>query len=513
MIDIQRLNRLSKSDFAEVLTNSYFATGNTAQFIYDWTNLFKENDGTINTPYEKQIEFMNCINPLDRIICALKCRQSGISTAAVAKVVYWGYFGIFPDIVVISSTKVQAMKIMRRIKQCFEDMPEIMRPVFKVEQAQELVLANNSRIVCLSSNPFAAKGWTGGIILDEFASHTARESRELYEAVYPSTTKGGHIIVVSTPFGNDGMFYDLSTKTLAEISGNKNTKFDIKRFFIRWEDVPYIVNAVENEGLFDGLSEEQRKQEYELEFILANIEEQYFTRDFVLSTLREKEEDIPLYTSYGDLGIPIKDYIGDNCENTEVPLDPKYIIAEQLRAKYTDIRGGWDIASTENDSVLKVSGELREKPGFRHCIGDFLVNRVHPKMHDTIYQANYIKRIMMSMGLDVLNGDAVGLGGGALDYLKKDPILGNKVNVFKMQTEEKYQEFQAYKNELSEGRYKRRWEENNYTRECTTQYTNLRLNQLNLSLKAKGVKKDDHPFADMLARCKKSPVRSNIYIY
>lgn len=509
MFDLKRFNNLSREQLLEVVTRSY--RNNCAAFVTDFTHLFEEGDGTIFKPYEKQIHIMNLLDPNDRIIVVLKCRQSGISTAAaVARTFHNTFFGKNPDNVVISSTKVQSLKIMRRIKQCFDELPEFLKPKMVVDTAQEILLSNKSRAISLSSNPHQAKGWTGEQILDEFASFTERESREIYTAVYPTTTKGGKIIAISTPLGNMGMFHDLATKSLSEISGTE-VKFESKKFFIHWQDCPYIVKAVNEDGLFDGMDNEAREQEYELKFVDANLEQQFFPKDFILETLREKDAvDLPLYTSYTELGIPIQEFIGDRCENLEKPLPLHYFKTDELRERYDKIVGGYDVASTSNDSIVIVDGRLRGKYDKWEEIGYFKVNRVNNRMHDLIFQAQYVKRIIQCMDLDYLNCDENGLGQAVVEYMKKDKDIGKKINGFKLGIDDKYRAFVFLKQMFSEQRNKRRWEENNLTRDMLKQYTNLQLNMLNNSLKAKGILKDDAPYAKMLIHCTNGYSHSNI---
>lgn len=500
MFDLKRFTNLSREQLLEVVTRSY--KNNCTQFCVDFTKLFQERDGTQQAIYPKQNEIMNLLSPLERVVVINKCRQSGISTAAaVAKPVHLSMFGNFPDICMVSSTQVQALKVMRRVKDCFNEMPDWLRPNFVKETESELILPNKTRLISLPASPQSIRSYTGCFILDEFAMHTKRESEEIYEAVIPSTTKGGHIIVISTPFGTEGMFFRLVTETMAEISENPHTKFDSKKLFITYEDVPFILDAVKNKGLFDSMTPLMVEQEYLLKFVIDNIDEQFFTKDFILSTLRDMDgTQIPLYTSYKDFGIPYEEYIGDRCENLEKPLDPKYFKVSELREKYDKITAGFDPASTENDSVFKVHGRLRNEYDKWHEIGDVTVNRVNSRMHDLIYQGQYVKRFMQAMDIDICRVDANGIGSALFSYLEKDKELGKKFIGLKLQVDDKYTEYVRVKQRLSEGRIKRRWEENTQTKDMIQQYSNLRLNKLSHSLRAKGTLKDDHPYAFMLCQ-------------
>lgn len=64
------------------------------------------------------------------------------------------------------------------------------------------------RIVGLPANPNTARGFTGDVLLDEFAIHKA--DREIWSAMFPTVLRGeGEIDIMSTPKGKLNMFYSL----------------------------------------------------------------------------------------------------------------------------------------------------------------------------------------------------------------------------------------------------------------------------------------------------------------
>jgi len=73
----------------------------------------------------------------------------------------------------------------------------------------EFRLNNGSRIVGLPANPDTARGFTGSVLLDEFAFH--QDSRKIWTALYPTITRGHKIRIVSTPNGMQNKFYELWT--------------------------------------------------------------------------------------------------------------------------------------------------------------------------------------------------------------------------------------------------------------------------------------------------------------
>jgi phage FluMu gp28-like protein len=72
----------------------------------------------------------------------------------------------------------------------------------------EILLPRRVRIIGLPANPYTARGYTGDLLLDEFAMHT--HDREIWAAIFPSLLRGwGELDVASTPKGQSNMFFEL----------------------------------------------------------------------------------------------------------------------------------------------------------------------------------------------------------------------------------------------------------------------------------------------------------------
>lgn len=429
--------------------------------------------------------------------------NSGFSTAIVARAFFDCYFGKVQDTVIVSATKTQAIKVMRRIKQCFLDLPEAIRPDFKVDQAQEIILFNNCRVVSLSSNPSSMRGWTGVFMLDEYAMHSPRLSEEIYEACYPATTKGGRIVAVSTPFGTKGMYHQLATKSFKEISGNKNAN-NQRLFYVHWRDVPHVKRAVEEEGLLDGLPFEMVDQEYELNFRELSSEESLFSKEFLFENFNEKDsaEIESIYHTYQDIGLDWS-YIND----LDKEIENESLFKVELVERYSEIKGGWDIASTSNDSILTVRG-LNRKTNINEIIGEFYVNRIpyqndlkkfNNKFESTTMQWKYIKRIIQILMIDSINLDGTGMGKVVYQNIQatENSYFKNKVNSTIYDNNWKLSSFINLKQLMTDGKLKRVWNGTKEDNEMLTQMTNLK--KLNNSLSSIGRKKDDYPNSLMLS--------------
>ncbi len=72
----------------------------------------------------------------------------------------------------------------------------------------ELLAPNGIRIIGLAANPQTARGYTGDVLLDEFAMH--RDDRGIWASIFPSVLRGdGELDVASTPKGVSNVFAEL----------------------------------------------------------------------------------------------------------------------------------------------------------------------------------------------------------------------------------------------------------------------------------------------------------------
>jgi phage FluMu gp28-like protein len=155
----------------------------------------------------------NWINDESRFKIALKARQTGFSFIMALEVVLdavthrtlW---------VLLSRGERQSKELMEKVATHSRAMgiaAQELETTFKIDDQDikqlEVVFPNGSRIIGLPANPDTARGFSGNVVLDEFAFH--KDSREIWKALYPSITRGYKIRVASTPNGKSGKFYEL----------------------------------------------------------------------------------------------------------------------------------------------------------------------------------------------------------------------------------------------------------------------------------------------------------------
>jgi phage FluMu gp28-like protein len=144
---------------------------------------------------------------------AVWSRQSGKSFAAALRAVV-KCLEKRTQYIILSKGERQSRLFMEKVKDfclAFKKM-KMLRDFTELpeteEKAMEVVFPNRSRIIGLPANPDTARGYTGNIVLDEFAFHG--DAYKIYAACFPTITRGYSIEVISTPNGTAGKFYEIA---------------------------------------------------------------------------------------------------------------------------------------------------------------------------------------------------------------------------------------------------------------------------------------------------------------
>ena len=113
--------------------------------------------------------------------------------------------------------------------------PESRNVIFSVCNGKEVRLRNGCKIVARSSGPDASRG-VGGVtwlIFDEAAF--IENGKDVYASALPTVSTGGHIIMISTPNGQDQLYYETCRK--AKLKGTSGwNKFELVE--MKWYQDP-----------------------------------------------------------------------------------------------------------------------------------------------------------------------------------------------------------------------------------------------------------------------------------
>ena len=144
---------------------------------------------------------------------AVWSRQSGKSFAAALRAV-GKCLEKRTQYIILSKGERQSRVFMEKVKDFCQIFKEgNLLPEFDSMETEDKTMEvhfphNGSRIIGLPANADAARGYSGNIVLDEFAFHG--DARKIFAACFPIITRGYSIEVISTPNGTAGKFYEIA---------------------------------------------------------------------------------------------------------------------------------------------------------------------------------------------------------------------------------------------------------------------------------------------------------------
>lgn len=158
-----------------------------------------------------------------RFALAVKSAQIGYSTATAAWAVERCLRVPKRNVIFLSRSERQALELGQKAKDWVDGYQGVAAEFFPNLQFQEteslqheIRFGNGSRIIVLAANPDTARGYTGDVVLDEFAFH--KDSQAIFTAVYRQVSLGFSMRILSTPNGQRGKFWELA-KSLGLDSG------------------------------------------------------------------------------------------------------------------------------------------------------------------------------------------------------------------------------------------------------------------------------------------------------
>ena len=232
--------------------------------------------GRILLPYQRR-----WLQDRSRFRIGLWARQAGKSFSVGLDAALGALAG--RDQLLIAASQRQSLELIRKASAHLQALQQALGAGFRQRlqiRAPQLVrspgkteicLANKARIIALPGNPATVRGPTGDVSFDEAA--LAAHDEELWRAVLPMATRGDwRLSVVSTPFGDQGLFHRLWFSETGRWSRHKVTIHDAMAQGLRI-DWPALQDAL---GDPDAIS-----QEYECVFLSDAL--RYFSSDLIKS--------------------------------------------------------------------------------------------------------------------------------------------------------------------------------------------------------------------------------------
>src|SRR5215204_2323849 len=220
---------------------------------------FAEKLGIVPDAWQK--DFLR--SSAERVL--LNCsRQSGKSTMSAVIALHCALYHPGSLVLCLAPALRQSQELFAKIAGFYRDLDRPVPP--QGERKLSLELENDSRIITLPGSEKTIRGFSGAALL--LVDEASRVDDALYFAIRPMlAVSGGSLMMLSTPFGKRGVFYD-------EWTGGEG-----------WER--YEVPASECPRIPAEFLEEERatlppwvyRQEYECSF--EETEDQVFTSDMI----------------------------------------------------------------------------------------------------------------------------------------------------------------------------------------------------------------------------------------
>jgi hypothetical protein len=153
-----------------------------------------------------QEELLRSEAPRQLLNCS---RQSGKSTMAAILALHQALY--FPGslVLVLAPALRQSQELFNKAKHFYGQLENPVPSSYETQLT--LTLANDSRVISLPGNERNIRGYSGVDLL--ICDEGARVEDELYLSVRPMlATSGGRLIMMSTPYGKRGIFFEEWTK-------------------------------------------------------------------------------------------------------------------------------------------------------------------------------------------------------------------------------------------------------------------------------------------------------------
>ena len=147
-----------------------------------------------------------------RFTVILKSRQLGISTLSAAYAAWLAIFYKDKNVLVIATKLSVAMNFIKKVKVAIRSLPKwLILPEIVSNNKQSLEFSNGSVIKAIPTSDDAGRSEALSLLIVDEAAFV-RNFDDLWMGLYPTLSTGGRAIVLSTPNGVGGQYYDLFMK-------------------------------------------------------------------------------------------------------------------------------------------------------------------------------------------------------------------------------------------------------------------------------------------------------------
>jgi hypothetical protein len=194
----------------EVRVNEIIRCGKDPQyFMNKYCKIQHPTRGLI--PFKTYKFQEECVSDFNkhRFNIILKSRQLGLSTVTAMYAVWMALFHREKNILIIATKQAVAQNIVKKVKTAIASLPSwLILPKIKTSTKTWVEFDNGSSIKSIPTSEDAGRSEALSLlIIDEAA--WIRNFAELWTGLYPTLSTGGRAIILSTPNGLGGQYFDL----------------------------------------------------------------------------------------------------------------------------------------------------------------------------------------------------------------------------------------------------------------------------------------------------------------
>jgi len=165
-------------------------------------NLFRQLKGKGLYPYQRKLFESNT-----KFKIVNKARQTGISYSLACYALLNALL-LDKTALIVSPSERQSKHIMDYVREFLNHLKNDFDIRFQEETKLSYIFEEGGALYSLPNNPNTVRGFKADlIIIDEFAHFLNNTDKDMITAITPSISRGGELILVSTPFGTKNLFY------------------------------------------------------------------------------------------------------------------------------------------------------------------------------------------------------------------------------------------------------------------------------------------------------------------
>lgn len=172
-----------------------------------------------------------------------KSRQLGITTVASAFCLWYCLFHTSQSVAAIATRAATAKEFLRKVQFGYDRLPDWLKEIFPIKEnnASSVAWQNGSKVMAEGRSTSALRGQAiSWLIVDEAAFIEGFDGPDgIWASIWPVLSTGGRCLMLSSPSGASGKFYETFTRA-------KNGENDWK-----WMELPWSVHPERDQDWFE----------------------------------------------------------------------------------------------------------------------------------------------------------------------------------------------------------------------------------------------------------------------